>query len=177
MGVLAYEERYSIDDYSRWEGDWELIYGSAYAMAPSPMVTHQSVNGKIYRVLDENIEDCQNCMVLSEMDWDVSDDTVVRPDVMVVCDQEGERVTKTPEAIFEVISKSSAKRDEVLKFDLYKNEGVKYYCLVYPDMKKAKLYKLSEDRYIKVADFTLETYTFELKSCSVPFDFSRIWRR
>ena len=44
MGALDYTEHYTLDDYRLWEGDWELIDGSAYAMSPSPMVTHQSVS-------------------------------------------------------------------------------------------------------------------------------------
>ena len=29
-------ETYTYDDYKNWQGDWELIYGHPYAMAPSP---------------------------------------------------------------------------------------------------------------------------------------------
>jgi len=47
--TLAYEERYSIEEYEQWEGDWELIYGDAYGMAPSPGFEHQSISGKIFR--------------------------------------------------------------------------------------------------------------------------------
>jgi len=177
MGALVYSEKYSYSDYIAWNGDWELIYGAPYAMSPSPVVTHQSIMGKIYRALDEAFDNCSNCMAMAEMDWNVSDDTVVRPDVMALCDQEGERVVKSPEIVFEVISKSSAKRDEILKFELYKDEGVKYYCIVYPDMKKAKLYKLENDKYVKVADFTSDVYIFNIKYCDVEFDFGRIWRR
>ena len=52
MSNLSYKENYTIEDYNRWEGDWELIYGDAYAMAPSSVYGHQFVNGKIYRQLE-----------------------------------------------------------------------------------------------------------------------------
>ncbi|MFP4486477.1 MAG: Uma2 family endonuclease [Campylobacterales bacterium] len=177
MGALAYDERYTRDDYRHWEGDWELIEGNAYAMAPSPMFSHQNLVVKISRVMDEALDGCDRCMVAIEMDWDVSEDTVLKPDVMVVCDQVGERVVKAPLIVFEVISKSSVKRDEILKFELYKDEGVKYYALVYPDMKKAKLYLLKDDSYQKVGDFINEQYEFKLEACNLGFDFSRIWRK
>jgi hypothetical protein len=41
--ALAYQEFYTLDDYLQWEGNWELIEGMPYAMAPSPSVTHQTV--------------------------------------------------------------------------------------------------------------------------------------
>lgn len=34
MSSLAYMEKYSVEDYQQWEGNWELIYGDAYAMTP-----------------------------------------------------------------------------------------------------------------------------------------------
>jgi Uma2 family endonuclease len=173
---LAYIESYSKEDYYQWEGDWELVYGTPYAMAPSPMVSHQYINGKIYRQLDEVLERCPLCSALFETDVEFGEDTVVRPDAMVLCFKPTERVTKAPTAIFEIISKSTAKRDEQLKFELYEAEGVKYYSIVYPDVKKAKVYQLVDGRYVKVGDFTDESYTFIFKECSIDFDFSFIWK-
>lgn len=177
MNNLAYSEKYSIKDYSLWEGDWELIYGDAYAMAPSPMYGHQFVNLKIARQLDEKLDDCSKCHSVIEMDWQISDDSVVRPDSMVICYEPDDRLTKKPEIIFEVTSKSTVKRDEILKFDLYQNEGVKYYILVYPELKKAKVYKLIDFIYRKIGDFSDEVYTFEVEGCDIEFDFNFIWRK
>ncbi|MEA1955118.1 MAG: Uma2 family endonuclease [Campylobacterota bacterium] len=177
MSNLAYSERYTKDDYNLWEGDWELVYGDAYAMAPSPMFNHQFINGKIYRQLDEKLDNCPSCYAVFETDVEFYEDTIVRPDSMVICYEPQERLNKAPELIFEVISKSTAKRDEILKFDLYQKEGVKYYVLIYPNGKKAKVYKLQDAHYVKEGDFTDETYTFELNKCSIKFDFSFIWRR
>lgn len=38
-----YPPRYTYEGYKRWEGDWELIEGVPYAMAPSPSGKHQRV--------------------------------------------------------------------------------------------------------------------------------------
>lgn len=95
----------------------------------------------------------------------------------MICYEPDEWLTKTPEIIFEVISKSTAKRDEVLKFDLYQNEGVKYYILVYPESKKAKVYKLIDFVYRKIGDYSDEIFTFDVDSCKIDFDFSFIWRK
>jgi Uma2 family endonuclease len=176
MSNLAYSEHYTKEEYYHWEGDWELIYGTPYAMAPSPMVKHQYINMKIARQLDEVLDHCTLCSALFETDVEFGEDTVVRPDSMVLCFKPNERVTKAPTVIFEVISKTTAKRDEQLKFQLYQEEGVKYYIVVYPDVKKAKVYQLVEGTYTKVGDFTNEHYTFILKECSIEFDFSFIWK-
>ncbi|OQX74854.1 MAG: hypothetical protein B6D59_00895 [Campylobacteraceae bacterium 4484_4] len=173
---LAYVEHYTVDDFALWEGDWELIEGMPYAMAPSPMVTHQSVNMKIARQLDEMLDECEACQALFETDWYVASDTVVRPDTVVICYEPDEKLTKKPEIIFEVTSPATVIKDEKVKFELYEREGVSYYILVHPEDKVAKVYRLKEGRYIKVGDFTDENTQFELPECEIPFDFSRIWR-
>jgi hypothetical protein len=78
---LAYVEHYTVDDYNLWKGDWELIDGMPYAMAPSPMVTHQSINGKIFAQLSDKLDDCPECQALFEIDWKVSSDTVCQESV------------------------------------------------------------------------------------------------
>lgn len=175
--ALAYQEHYTVEDYQRWEGDWELIGGMPYAMTPSPFYDHQYINGKIFRQLDEQLDACSKCYAVIEMDVTLSDDTVVRPDTMVICYEPEKKLTKAPNIVFEVISRSTAKKDEILKFNLYQSEGVEYYVLVYPEDRKAKLYRLIDFKYRKIADFANENYCFALDGCEINFDFSFIWRR
>ncbi len=176
MLAQIYMDHYTVEDYQQWKGDWELIYGSPYAMSPSPMFTHQNINIKIVRQLSEHLDGCPNCQPAFEIDWEISSDTIVRPDSLVICYEPDEKITKKPELIFEIASDSTIKRDETLKFELYQHEGVKYYVIVYPKKNIAKLYKIKEGRYIKVNDFSDELYTFELDGCRIDFDFSKIWR-
>ena len=172
-----YLEHYTVADYQHWEGDWELVHGFPYAMGPSPMVTHQSVNMKIVLELSKSLNNCQNCQALFEIDWEVSSDTVVKPDTLVICYEPDEKITKKPELIFEIASPSTVRRDEVLKYELYRKEGVKYYVIVYPEKSMAKLYELKEGQYIKAGDFSDKSYMFTLdETCLVDFNFSNIWR-
>ncbi|BCX80664.1 hypothetical protein MIT9_P0238 [Methylomarinovum caldicuralii] len=168
---------YTWEDCRRWEGDWELIAGIPYAMAPGPTARHQRLSLKIARQLDEQLERCDDCQVLFETDWIVRDDTVVRPDVMVICGGiEGDWPTRTPRLIFEVVSPSTALRDEKLKFELYQDEGVAHYVLVYPDLRTAKVWRLRDGRFVKRADAVNETLDFDLAGdFRIAFDFSRIW--
>ena len=89
---------YTYDDYKQWEGDWELIDGVPYAMAPSPFKKHQLVAVKIVNQIFEQLKDCpEDCQVIFEIDWIISRDTVVCPDVLLVCNDEAEDfVRKTP---------------------------------------------------------------------------------
>jgi Uma2 family endonuclease len=177
MLAERYIELYTLEDYQQWEGNWELIYGSPYAMSPSPLVTHQNINMKIARQLSENLDNCPNCQALFEIDWEVTSDTVVKPDTLVICYEPDEKLTKKPELIFEIASKSTVKKDETLKFELYQQEGVEFYVIVYPKKQVAKVYKLKDGRYIKAGDFSDKMYEFSLDSCNINFDFSKIWRK
>ena len=63
-----------------------------------------------------------------------------------------EFIITPPEVIFEVVSKSTALKDEKIKFDIYEKEKVKYYVLIYPDLKKVRAFKLSANKYEKIFD-------------------------
>jgi len=178
MSDRAVSESYTVQDYLLWEGNWELIHGAPLAMAPSPALAHQQLSAAIFRQLDESLDDCPQCQALFEIDVEFADDTVVRPDVLVICyTPAGDRLTRAPELIFEVVSRPTARRDEVVKFELYRSEGVTHYVLVYPQAHKAKVYQLFAGEYRKVADFSNETHHFELSGCAMDFDFSRLWQR
>ncbi len=167
---------YTLADYRRWEGEWELILGIPYAMTPSPTIGHQRVRMAIARQLYDLLAVCPACLVLDETDWIVAEDTVVRPEVMVVCGEIlGDYLTKTPKLIFEVVSPSTANKDERLKFDLYRREGVKFYVLVYPERKVAKIFSLQQGQLVKQCDVSGEKHSFDLECCQIEFDFARIW--
>ena len=173
-------EHYTYDDYTQWEGDWELIEGRPYAMVPSPLKTHQNIAYEIAFRVREQLEnkECKACEVLGEFDYKLSNDTVLKPDVVFTCNETNERyLTKTPQIIFEVISSTTAKRDEIYKYALYEAEKVPYYVLVYPDDLKAKIYRLKDGKYDKVGDFTVERYFFEHIECEVELDFKKVFQR
>ena len=70
-----YLPNYTYDDYKKWEGNWELIYGVPYAMAPAPMIKHQAISNKIARYLDEALQECETCQALLPIDWKIDDST------------------------------------------------------------------------------------------------------
>ncbi len=172
-----YLPRYTVEDYKHWEGDWELIEGIPYAMAPSPFARHQRVLFLIAKQIEEQLESCpEACRVYVELDWVVNKNTVVRPDVSVVCQKVEKHTNVPPEVIFEIVSESTAFKDENLKFQLYEIEKVRYYALVYPELENMRVFKLKDNKYKKVFDNGKGSFTFETK-CSFSVKLNDIWKR
>jgi len=179
MGALRLEDvSYSYDDYRLWEGNWELMDGIAVSMSPAPMRKHQSVASEIIYNIRTQLDDCELCEVLGEVDYKISDDTVLRPDIVLTCGETNDSyLTKAPEIIVEIISKSTAKRDENYKFEMYEKEKVKYYIIVYPDDLKAKVFKLDGKLYDKQGDFLKESYEFKETTCNITINFEKVFKR
>jgi len=171
---LEYLPRYTIKDYNLWEGDWELIKGVPFAMAPSPVKKHQQIIGYIWNEMNKNL-DCPKCEVTIDTDYIIDDETVLRPDVALVCNDESEKITKTPEIVAEVVSPSTIHKDLNLKFEIYEKEKVKYYIIVFPNELIAKVYKLENNRYEKVGTFREEEVEFEIK-CPLKINFNNIFK-
>jgi len=167
--MLAYEEYYTYDEYKKWQGDWELIYGMPYAMSPFALPKHQLISSNILFELKSALKNCRKCNVLMETEIIISKDTILRPDVIVYCDEIKNKLTKTPPIVVEVTSKSTLKRDELIKKEIYEREGVKYYILVSSEDKSIKIYKNYQGRFVKE-----DVDKFEFDDCKIEVDFSNI---
>lgn len=163
-------EQYSYNDYKLWEGNWELINGYPYAMSPSPTRQHQlfatSFAGEIQTIIKGNKLNC-NCDVYNELDWIVNENTVVRPDCMIVCgDFKEDYLTFPPQLILEVSSHATRLRDRNTKYNLYEMYGVKYYIIADCDKKTLEIFELTDNKYKQT-----DTKQFNLTStCSINFD-------
>ncbi|QEP45079.1 hypothetical protein D5085_06880 [Ectothiorhodospiraceae bacterium BW-2] len=72
-----------------------ILDGIPLAMAPSPGFQHQRVAMNMAFQLRQLLDSCPHCQVLYEIDVEFSEDTVVRPDLIVICHTpEGERITR-----------------------------------------------------------------------------------
>ncbi len=147
-------------DYLAWPEDvrYELIDGMAYLMAPAPTLEHQDIAGEIYFQLRRALEG-QSCRAFiapldvrlpkgEELDEEV--DTVVQPDVLVVCharklNRRG--VRGAPDFVVEVLSPATAGHDYLLKRRAYERAGVREYWLVHPTDRMLTCYRLVDGRY------------------------------
>jgi Uma2 family endonuclease len=178
MGAEDFTKHYSYDDYKLWEGKWELYEGHPIAMSPAPVIEHQGIAYAIATQLSNSIDECERCLVLGEEDYKLSDDTVLRPDVVLICDEPNDAyITKAPEIVVEVVSPATAKNDEGYKFSRYESEKVMYYVIVYPKELYAKVYKLKEGKYDKQGDFSAQQYVFEETLCGASIDFDKVFKR
>jgi len=179
MTALQAEDfpHYYYEDYAQWEGQWELIEGIPFAMTPAPVLDHQRVCKKIIRQLDELLENCNQCEAFLPVDWQITADTVVQPDILVVCGDklDGVKLEKIPVLIFEVLSTSTSRKDKIVKYRLYENAGVKYYCIVDPKNKSAEVYELQPDAFREAENFAAGKMLFHLGPCRIRFDFNDIF--
>jgi len=176
MQKVTHIPRYTYSDYQKWKDNWELIDGYPHSMSPSPSGIHQTTCVELIFQIKSGLifKPCQNrCFVYTELDWIIDDQNVVRPDIAVVC---GERVTDfirvAPVMIVEILSESSAYRDNIIKKELYENHGVNFYLIINPKTKKVTAFQLENNSYK-----SFEGYTFTLSdTCSITFDFSAVWK-
>ena len=165
---------YTYDDYIQWEGSWELIRGIPFAMTPAPAIKHQDICVEIVFQLKSLLIDCPKYKVLLPVDWQITEDTVVQPDVLVVCadpgDLEGEKLEIPPVLVFEVLSPSTIRKDRILKYQLYEQAGVKYYCIVDPGTKSADVFALQKEKYHETGVFKDGKMHFDLGPCKIQLD-------
>jgi Uma2 family endonuclease len=89
-------------------------------------------------------------------------DTVVQPDVLVVCDpQKGtpRGIRGAPDWVLEVISPASASHDQIIKLAAYERAGVREYWLAHPADRVLTIYRLEGAAYGRpqIVELTGET--------------------
>lgn len=152
MPFPAKQERFTFADCLSWKDDEriEIINGEAFMMAP-PSRIHQEVCTELLRQLANFLEG-KRCKVypapfgvrLFERDSDSPDtvDTVVEPDISVVCDpnkldQYG--CKGAPDLVVEILSPSTQRHDQLVKLNLYQRAGVREYWIVDPENKTVRV--------------------------------------
>ena len=150
--------RYTVSDHQHWEGHWELIEGIAVSMSPSPFGPHERavscLSFELKKAFESNSIPCE---IYTGLDWIVSDDTIVRPDVMVVCGEQPKRhLEKAPVVAIEVLSPSTRQLDIGSKRRIYKDNGVQTYLIVDVEAKS-----------IEVNEFIAQTKMDATETCKV----------
>ncbi len=157
------EQRYTYADVCRWDDNqrWELIDGVAYLMAPAPTSFHQIIAFEVAHQVRNALKDKPCTVLLAPIDvrlpragesdrGDDGVDTVVQPDVLVVCDRDKidrRGVKGAPDWVVEVLSPATAGRDQILKREVYARAGVPEYWLVHPIDRVLTIYRLENGRY------------------------------
>lgn len=152
--ALRDQHHYTYADYRIWPEDvrYELIDGAAFMMAPAPSVNHQTLAFEVGRQLGNALEGRPCRVLLAPVDVllvranqaDDAAETVVQPDVLVVCDPQ--KVTPrgirgAPDWVLEVISPASASHDQIVKLAAYERAGVREYWLAHPADRVLTIYR------------------------------------
>lgn len=159
---IDFSKSYTYADYLKWELDerLELIKGQIFRMSPAPNVRHQRISGHIFREISWFLKK-QPCQVFAApFDVRLSRkgkkdnliDTVVQPDICVICDPSklDERgCMGAPDIVVEILSPGNTSKEMRNKFQLYEENGVPEYWVVIPSVELLYIYRLnSKGKYV-----------------------------
>ena len=163
MPVPAPKDHYTFADCLTWDENEriEIINGEAVMMSP-PTRIHQEILMELSRQLANFLEG-KKCKVypapfavrLFEKDGDTPEDvdTMVEPDISVVCDHD--KLDKhgckgAPDLVVEVLSPSTRRHDRLIKLDLYQRAGVKEYWIVDPDSQSVQVFLQDDNSSLRL---------------------------
>ena len=161
INQLDFSKSYTYADYVTWrfQERVELILGKIFKMTPAPSSYHQhiivAITSAMYQFLKGKA--CKVFPAPFDVIIPVSrglEDTVVQPDVTVVCDPSKifrEGCKGAPDLVVEVVSKSSVRKDLHEKYRLYEQAGIKEYWLVHPLDRSLVIFILDEDGIYQVS--------------------------
>ena len=160
---LPQKELYNEDDYySVPEGvRVELIDGRIYYQAASNRI-HQKVlnviNNMIYNYTRSRNGLCEVYPAPFAVKLYEDRETIVEPDISVICDQEkltDRGCNGAPDWIIEVVSPGNPENDYIRKLNLYKDAGVREYWIVNP-MKQTVLVYVFEAGLFDIWQYTFQ---------------------
>lgn len=141
--------RYTYGDYVQWTGDerWELVDGVPFDMTPAPSRLHQQVVVELLFQIRSQLRGhgCEVYVAPFDVrlpkgeEADAQIETVVQPDLVVVCDAaklDDAGCRGAPDWIIEVLSPRTSARDRELKRELYERHGVREYWHVDPESRR-----------------------------------------
>ena len=173
---LKENRKYTYKDYLTWpdEERWEIIEGVAYDMSPAPVPEHQRISIKLTILIETALEGKKCVLYSAPCDVVLSDETVVQPDLLVVCDPSkitAKNIQGAPDLVIEILSPSTSQKDQEIKKDLYERHGVREYIIVDPDAQSVYRYVLSENGAYSPADIFdnhAKLYLVSLPGLSIP---------
>ncbi|HEB62430.1 MAG TPA: Uma2 family endonuclease [Bacteroidetes bacterium] len=192
INQLDFSKKYNYSDYLTWQFKErvELLKGYIFKMSPAPNVRHQRISGDIYFELRKFLVD-KPCQVFSapfdvrlplpkEKQKEGKIDTVVQPDITVICEEsklDEQGCNGAPDLVIEILSPGNTKKEMKNKLEIYQLAGIPEYWLVDPEHAFVIIYTLNEQaNYIGSIPFTDEdkARSFILKGFEL--DLSKVFK-
>jgi Uma2 family endonuclease len=175
--ALESNKHYTWADYLTWDDNvrYELIDGIPYMMSPAPSLAHQTISNELSFQLTSFLKGSPCKLFTAPCDVRLNaadgDNTVVQPDLLVVCDKtklDGKACVGAPDMIIEILSPSTEHRDRVVKLNLYQRAGVREYWMVDPDSRAVHVCILKNNEYILRAYTDADTVPVHvLEGCGI----------
>ena len=133
-------------------------------MQAAPLTVHQRIVGRLFRKFGDYLDGktCEafispfSVRLFEKQDDKPEDvDTIVAPDICVVCDSSKidlHGCKGAPDLIVEVLSPSTQRHDRLVKYNLYQQAGVREYWIVSPEERVAQVFLLGEHRFYVPVD-------------------------
>lgn len=148
---------YTYTDYVLWniKERLEVIKGKIFRL-DAPDVSHQKISGNLYGEMYHYFKG-KSCKLFAAP-FDVVlknkkgvEDSVVQPDICVVCDpkklENDKRCLGAPDLIIEILSPGNTKKEMRYKYELYEEAGVYEYWVVRPIDKEITQFVLENGKY------------------------------
>ena len=158
---LNLNKYYTYQDYLTWTFPErvELFLGRVMKMSPAPSRLHQQISWNLNRLLGNYLigHPCKAYSAPFDVRLPVvlregKRDTIVLPDIVVVCDLsklDEKGCNGAPDLVVEILSPGNSKREMKDKFELYEASLVKEYWIVDPVHQDVTIYTLTQkNKYI-----------------------------
>jgi Uma2 family endonuclease len=168
---------YTYDEWVKWEGQWELIDGLPFAVTRFSDPNHQRISSNLVAEFGIMLKNCSTCTAIMPIDYRVTDDTILQPDMLVVhdIDIEKEYLDFAPSLVAEILSPTTELKDRYTKYGIYESQGIKYYIIISPDKEEVEIYELMEGEYHLKQSGKNFVHEFFFPECTARVDFKEIW--
>jgi Uma2 family endonuclease len=167
---------YTYEDYVQWEGKWEIIDGVPYAMSPAPVPRHQIVATNLLVEFGLQLKMCKQCRVMQPVDYLVTEDTILQPDMLIVCGEISKKYLDFPPALIaEILSPATEYKDRHIKYPLYESQQIRYYLIIDAEKNQVELYEIAEGKYQLIKKGQDISHSFILSECTAEINFKDIW--
>jgi Uma2 family endonuclease len=153
-------KRWTYDDLAAMPEDnviREILDGELF-VAPSPVIRHQRIVGRLYSEIDRYLRgNLIGEVFFAPRDTVFSIDNVCSPDVFFVSNERASIITRkniqgAPDFVIEVLSEFNRRNDEVRKRTIYDRFGVDEYWIVDPEVNTVRIFQRQEKLLVLVRE-------------------------